>query len=233
MSYTVTQLVTNAWYLSGIVSREFETVSGDQITDGVNLLNAVLAVKTANSILIPYFTVYDSLTLIVGQEEYFIPNLISIQTMTFFIGTLRFPMIQKQRKDYFGPARANNIVSIPSTYHCERTLGGANIYLYVPPDNTYATEIVGKFSLSSVTLNQDLSLTLDAFYIEYLRYALAEYMCEEYQIQWQPGPAKKLMQYEEVLKDVSPRDYSMTKMSTLNNTTGIKWAYVNFPGWTP
>ena len=42
MAYTTLQLINNAYYESGIVSRGFETVSGPQATDGVQFLNDLI-----------------------------------------------------------------------------------------------------------------------------------------------------------------------------------------------
>lgn len=233
MSYTVTQLITNSWYLSGIVSRDLEEVSFNQLNDGLTMLNAVLAVKTANRRLIPYYTLYD-FTLVAGQEKYFIQNLIEVDTATFFIDSVRYSMIPQSRRTYFGTGRVNNIDSLPYNYYVERAFNGANIYLYFLPEQNYPAQLSAKFSLSSVTLNQDLSLTLDMFYIEYLRYALAEYMCEEYQLVLGAQPAQKLKEYEAIITDISPMDLTMSKMSSLQAESGINYADVNIGrGWRP
>ena len=52
--YTVTELITKAWTLSGIVAAQAETVSGDQLKDGLDHLNDFLALQNANSRMIPY-----------------------------------------------------------------------------------------------------------------------------------------------------------------------------------
>jgi len=233
MAYPATLLITKAWYLSGIVSRELEQVSGDQITEGLDLLNALLAIKTANNRLIPYYQLY-TLNAIVGQESYFIPNLISIESITFNIQTVRYSMLQQNRKIYFGAPRIDNIDALPFNWHLERTLGGSTFYLYFFPADTYPIKIFGKFSLSSVTLTTDLSTMLDAFYIEYLRYALAEYMCADYTISMPPQAQKKLDEYEDEIVDISPIDLSTTKISTLQKATGLNWGDVNIGrGWRP
>lgn len=232
MSYTVTKLITNAWYLSSIVSRDLETVSGAQLSDGLDLLNALLAVKTADDRHIPYYSVYDT-TAVAGQEMYFIPNLILAQTFTFFINSVRYSTIVQQRKNYFGSPRVENINSLPFNWHIERCFGGSNLYLYFNPNSNFPMQIVGKFSLNQVTLNQDLSLTLDLFYIEYLRYLLAEYMCSDYGVIFPAQGYKKLQEFEQIIRDVSPIDLQMTKFSSLQEGTGINWGFVNLgQGWT-
>lgn len=232
MTYLVAELINKAYYLSGVVSRTFETTSGDNLKDGLDLLNALLAIKTANNRLIPYFTLYQFNT-IAGQETYFIANLISIETMTFNLQTVRFSMNQQSRKMYFGSPRVDGIQALPFDGHIERTQGGSNIYLYFLPNDVYPVKITGKFSLSSVTADTDLSTIMEPFYIEYLRYALAEYICAENGIVFQPMLQMKLDEYEELITDISPIDFTVTKRSTLQSGDSINWAYINFPGWAP
>lgn len=235
MTFTTTQLITRSYYLSGVVARDFQTVSGSQINDGLQMLNALLDVKTAQQRFIPYFTIYDFVTVI-GQEVYNIANLISIESLTFAIEPVRYSLRRAERKEYFATPRVNNIETLPYQYHIERAVKGANVYLYFIPQSVYDMVLVGKFSLGDVTLDQNLETTLDLFYIEYLRYALAEYICNEYNRTYQPQNAAKLLEYENMITDVSPLDLSMTKMSNMQQGSSMMdiYAQANLgKGWVP
>lgn len=234
MAYTVQQLITKSWFLSGIVARGLQTVTGAQVTEGFELLNALLAIKTANTRLIPYFKLIQ-IAGVVGQEVYFVPNLISAETVTFNIGPIRYSMLEQDRTVYFGNPRVDNISALPYSYHIERTLGGANLYIYFTSAGAFPLNIMGKFGLSQViSLTQDLSLTMDLFYIEYLRYALAEYMCADYNIILQPQVQQKLNEYEQIITDISPIDFTVQKLSTLQKNITINYAIANFSdGWLP
>lgn len=234
MSYTVTKLITNAWYLSGVVARNLQVVTGDQMSDGLDLLNiSVLAVKSANTRLVPYFQQYN-FNMVIGQEMYFVPNLIGIETMTFYIGTVRYSMLPQKRIQYWGSGRIDNIQSLPFSWDMQRTLNGSNVYVYFVPDQDYPSVIWGKFALADVALNQDLELTIDQFYIEYLRYALAEQMCTEYNLPFQPQNAKRLAELENIILTISPPDLSMQKLTALGMETGVNYADVNIGrGWRP
>ena len=87
--------------------------------------------------------------------------------MTFNIGTVRFSMSELTRKEYFATPRVDQLQALPFSYRVERCLGGANVYLYFVPNEGYEVKVWGKFSLNDVTLDQDLSLTYDGFYISY------------------------------------------------------------------
>lgn len=233
MAYTTTQLITRSYYLSGIVARGLQTVSGEQITDGLYLLNAYIAVKTADTVHIPYFQEFN-FTLTASQETYFIENLLHIETFTFFINNVRYSTAPVNRKTYFGSGRIENISSLPFSWHQERCLNGSNLYLYFEPQSDYEAQIWGKFSLGSVVLGQDLSLTLDQFYIEYLRYGLAEYIADENNVSLPPQTSRRLSELEAIIQSVSPPDLTLSKISSLSSQGGLNLGDVNIGhGWRP
>ena len=195
MTYTVTELITQSYYLSQVVSRELETVSGQQLTDALVWLNALLSLKSATSNLIPYYQEYD-LTLVPNQEKYFIPNLVQPETFTFNLGPVRYSTMPTNRRAYFGSGRVDNITSLPFSWHFERVLNGADIYLYFLPDQNYPAKIWGRFGFTNVTLNQDLEIVYDEYYIDYLRYRLALRICSSFGIPMQPQAMKELDELE-------------------------------------
>lgn len=233
MTYPAVLLINRAWNLSGIVARNFETVAGDQGTDGLFLLNELLDFASADTPLIPYWRRFEDV-FTVGQESYYIPNLFEIETMTFTMdNTVRYPMNYCNRDKYFGSGRVNNIQSIPFEYHYERELDGLRVYVYYLPDQAYTYQITGKFGLTNVELSTDLSTIYDGFYIAYLRYALAQYMCNEYDITFAPEKQMKLDQLVKKLQNVSPPDLTLKKTNFINNKKSLNWAQINIgKGWT-
>lgn len=232
MTFTTTDLITKSYYLSQVVAKGIETVSGDQLSDGLYLLNAILSMATARQTHIPYFTQYNFNT-VVNQESYTVDDLISIETITFVLNSVRFSMEQLGRDDYFGTSRANNISTLPYLFHVERKLGGAEVYLYPLPNQIYPMTIWGNFALSNVTLGQELTTTLDKFYIEYLRYALAQMICAENSQTFQDENMRILKVYEKAISNVSPPDYTMKIRSSFKPFNGISYPVVNLSrGWT-
>lgn len=232
MAYTTLQLINNAYYESGIVSRGFETVGGQQANDGLQFLNDLIADKTVENGLIPYYEEHN-FTAVTGQEKYFIENLISIDTFVFYIDTVRYQTENRARREYFGTSRADNIQSLPGSWHMERCFGGANLYIYFKPNQAFPLTIWGQFRLQEVTINQDLSLTLDRFYINYLKFDLAARLCAEYNYNVPPGVAKALANYEDTIsKKSGPMDLRLTKLSSLQRRGGINYGQVNIGhGW--
>jgi hypothetical protein len=236
MAYLATELITRAYNLAAIVARDSEAVSGSQLNDGLSLLNDVLALKNANNRLIPFFTTYN-LTAVIGQESYFIPNLIYADSVTFNLNTVvRIPLRIESRKEYFGSVRVNDIVSSPFKCNINRAKGGANFCIYPLPNDEYPIAINGKFGLlSDITYTTDLSLIYDRLYIAYLRYALAEYLCTEYGISLPPQASQKLDVLEQSVRDLAPIDITNVKSSTLRSYNRMGgWSYVNLSGgFTP
>lgn len=234
MAYLTSKLITNSLYLGGIVSREFETPTGAQMSDGLDLLNDILADKTVNNSMIPYTDKLE-LNAVAGQSEYFIPNLIDINVFTFYIGSIRYQTRNMQRQDYFGSFRATEINSLPFNWHMERELGGARLFLYFVPNTEYPLEIWGQFRLTEVTEFQDLSLTLDRFYINFLKYELAKRQCNFYSYKMPPDVQDTLNDYYQWIGNSSNTiDLRQQKLSTLTGGAAINYAIVNLSGgWVP
>jgi hypothetical protein len=233
MAYLASTLITRAFFLSQVLARDLQTISGSQMDDGLYLLNALLDVKFSDLQLIPYYQNHQ-LTTVQGTEMYFIPNLAEADTTTFNIGDVRFSMNELTRKEYFSTPRVDNLQALPFSYRYERCLGGTNLYLYFVPNQAYVVNIWGKFGLSDVTLTTDLSLTYDLFYIEYLRFALAIYICCEYGQSVPETIQAKMKEITKKLKSISPADLSITKRSFFTTNTTFDWQYVNLSqGWFP
>lgn len=237
MTYTTQKLISNAFYLSNIVSRDFESVSGSQMEDGLYRLNGFLSAQAADLGHIPTYKVY-RFNAVIGQEVYFIPYLVEIETLTFNLGDIRYSMLEASRQDYFGTGRIDNIDSLPYQWHMERAfedgLDGSNIYVYYSPQQEYVFQLTGKFLIQNVVLNQDLSQFFEPFYLEYMLYKLAEYLCEFYSVPTPSNVAQKIRSYEQTMRDISPLDLSMKKMTCFNELGGFSYADVILGrGWRP
>jgi len=234
MPYLTRELISDAYYLSRIVARNLQSVSGQQLTDGLQWLNDILLEKTIDERHIPYYEEYQ-FDAVPGQEKYFIANLITAETLTFNIGTVRFSMRPINSNQYHGCTRTEEIESLPYSWAINKVRGGADIYLYFSPDKDYPLKLWGKFSLSEViSPDQDLLLSYDRFYIHYLEYELAREICDHYTITTPPNVLRKLEILEQKTLDVSPQDLSMQKLSSLQRETGINYADINIGrGWRP
>jgi len=248
MAYTAQQLITRSWYLSGIIARNLQVPTGDQITDGLMMLNALLDFKQIETDLIPYWQ-YIEMAAVANQEYYFLPYVAALESVTFNIDVVRYPMDTVSRRAYYGSSRVDNISTLPFGFNYNRSLGGGNLALYFKPESNYPLKMMAKIFLADVSLQTDLTNIsemvpytfinssnqgYDTSYIEYLRYALAQYMCSEYGILFNPESEKILTMMKRKLMYISPPDLSMTKTSILTEGTGYNWGDVNIGrGWRP
>lgn len=248
MPYTAEELITRSWFLSGIVARNLQVPTGDQIYDGLRMLNDLLNFKQIETDLIPYWT-YIELPLVANQEYYFLPYVAAIESATFNIDVVRYPMDYVSRRNYYGSSRVDNISTLPFSWNYNRALGGGNMALYFKPESNYPMKMMVKLFLVDVTLQTDLTNIseivpytfinsanqgLDTSYIEYLRYALAQYICSEYGLLFNPESEKILTSYKRKLMWESPPDLSSIKTSILTECQGINYGDVNLgKGWRP
>ena len=234
MAYTVEQVASGAYFLAGVVVRNFQTASGEQTNLGIDWLNDIIADKTIDSGMIPYYSEIQ-FTAIPGQANYYFPNLIEISTCVFYINTVRYAMTQANRRSFRGDPRAENIKSLPFNYMLERQLGGAMLSLYFTPVQHFPMTIWGLFRMQQVKLNQDLELTLDRFYINYLKYKLAERICQEYNYAVPEGVIRQLREYDNYIdKSSAKMDTTMNKISALSQyNRGVNYGLVNLGPWQP
>lgn len=253
MAYTAEKLITRSWFLSGIVARNLQVPTGDQIYDGLDMLNDLLNFKQIETDLIPYWQ-YITFNAVPQQEYYFLPNVAAIEESTFNINVVRYPMVQTSRSNYFGSSRVDNIYTLPFSWNYERSVGGGTYGMYFIPDQPYPIKMKAKIFLVDVTLQtdlQDVTATFtnpynvpnytpytfinngiqgyDTAYIEYIRYNLASYFCSEYGIQFNPQSQKILDSYKRKLMYMDPPDLSGKKLSILyaDSNPGYSWGDVN------
>lgn len=250
MAYTAQELVTRSLFLSGICSRGLQVPTGQQIQEGLQMLNALLDFKQIELDLVPYYS-YIELDCEPGEEFYYLPYVASIESCTFNLDTVRFSMQGTSRRQYYGSPRVDNISSLPFNWHFERALGGGNLALYFKPDSDYRLKMMAQLFLANVELDTDLtdiSVSVpytfvngsnqgyDTSYIEYLRYSLARYICSEYGVIFNPQSERILQKMERQLMYVSPPDLTMSKASVLSSGMqgGLTYADCNIGrGWRP
>jgi hypothetical protein len=226
MSYLASKLIANAYYLSGVVSRDSQTVTGTQVEDGIDMLNFLISDKSGNYKQIPYFNSID-ITSVIGQEKYFVPNLLEVENVTFDIGSVRYPLFYLNRNAYFGTPVAKNIKSLMCSYHNERTLGGTDIYFRFLPNDAYEVHVWGKFGFDSVELTTDLTVAWELYYINYIMFCLAEYICAFYNKTFSEQSSKLLRSMEQRLSEPSPTDLTMKRYSAYVGNSSFGYGMAN------
>ena len=234
MAYTALQLITNAYYLSGVVSQDFGTVNGSQTSIGLKTLNKLFADKTIQQELVPFYQVYN-FNGVIGQQNYFVQNLIDCDYFCFYIDSNRFETTRMNRIDIQGTFLATTVNALPYEWYLEPSLGGATITVRFKPDQNYVFEIGGKFRLASVTLTQDLTLTIEQYLIDFMEFDLARRLCTLNNQNIPSGVEADWLDYKAALRNqTAPLDLSLQVNSAFlgPGLENIMLASPIFTGWT-
>ncbi len=230
MAVTVLQLITNAYFESGLISANFQTPNAAQITRGLDYFNQVLGKTRIQGGMLPYYKSYD-FTLSSGVEKTFIPNLVECETLVYYLGQVRMPIYPMSRRKYFGTIKPVNATSVPSYFNLERTKGGSNIFVTFTPQQEYAATLWGLFCLEDATLTTDLSEIYDQYYIDYLRYDLGVTLCAAFN---QPVPEGLFAQYSQYRKSIlnrsGPLDLTNTSISSVSKSPVLNWSQLDIGG---
>lgn len=230
------ELVNRSYNLAGIVARDLQQVSGgveSQGADGIFWLNQLIAEKSSNGDYLPFYTRYD-FTGVIGQEQYLLPNMVTVDCITFFIGSVRYSLQGTNRRRYWGDSRQENVLSLPYQYYYEKGLGGINVFFYFKPQDTYEFQATGIIGLSPVIDSTDLNTIIDSYYQLYLMFELAEYLCMWNQISLPPKTQKRLDEFRAKIYNINPKDVRLSKNSLLTGNPLLTYAQINLgKGWTP
>ncbi len=227
------EVINRALVLSGIVARGLQQASGEEGKDGLFWLNMILAEKSANGRLLPYYGHAEE-PAVIGEEILFFANMVTADVLTFNIGEIRYSIKGKQRDKYFGESRPDNVSSIPYQWYWERVPGGMNIYIFFKPASEYPIKLTGLVGFSDVTFDTELNTLMDKFYQNFLMFELAESICAWKKISLPPMTLAKLGRLRNEVTDINPKDYSISKTSMFSSDARLSYAQINIsPGWTP
>jgi hypothetical protein len=225
------ELITKAYYLSGVSSRGYQVISDEQIADGLDILNDILAEKSMTTACIPYYS-HTTFNAIPGQSIYDIPGLVDITQFTFNIENVRYSMISDSQQKFFGDARVDNIKNLPFHYYAERQLVGMRLYLYFTPNQDYEMNITGKYELQELALFDNISLILNRFYISYLKYYLAKRLCDFNGRSYPPNLESTYIGLNAQISNMFGVDLSVVKNSMFTRDS-FNWGQINIGlGWT-
>jgi len=246
MPYLTSQLVVRAFQSAGLYSPDIGNYpTTNQLNDGLFLLNEGLS---ENNLLgeMQKYTRLIEVPGIIGQEIYFIPNMLDIQTFTFNLTNVRYSVQQRTRSEYFSVSRVDQVNGLPYIYHIERAyendedtgaiISGSNVYVYFPPSQQITFNIHGLFEQALVQLNTDLSEFMQASDLKYWRLKLASFICAFYEKEMPMKAAEQLDIIEEKIRTFNSPDLS-SPAQTVNlfgRAQSINYGQVNIGrGWTP
>jgi len=229
MAFNTLQLIGGAYKAANINPGGYKVLTPEQKKNGLFLLNVLLSDKTVDTSMLLYWQKLEGV-FDINVGEYFIENLIQIETLTFFMsdGTVRFPTQAQSLDEFMGSGRAMNTDSLPFFYYVNKVNGGATLYVYFLPSEEYAYQIWGQFQLTSVTLFENLEDKFPMYYINFLRLQLAKYLCIDGGFTCPPLVLEQLVQYREsIAENGTVDDYTMTIYNPLAGNNYLSWPQLN------
>jgi len=236
MAYTLNKLITNAFYLSKIRSKDYQTVGGDDTAIGLDLFNKVLAHHSANTRMIPYNS-SKTIDAVIGQEEYFIEHLVEPMSLTFNLDTVRYPVEKISRERYHASGGVEGFNSLPYECNFERTLKGCDLYIYPTPADTYPLHIWGKYNFNSVGVSDlptDMLLVYDLYYIDYLESLLAKRLCSYYGHPVDPEVQQIIDKISSNINSMNYIDITPKRINLYGGGGSVDWMSYNLSrGYSP
>lgn len=174
-----------------------ESISGDEINNGLVVLNAMLAAWSTEELMIPFRSL-DAFPLVVGQESYTIgqsgsPNINSVRPdyitdawLTDTLSGIDYP-INFYTSEQYEDVPLKSIQSIPRWLYYDTQYPNGVIYIFPTSSaTTYTLNIQSnKPIMQFATINS--SMILPGEYFKAMRYLLADELAPEYGFNIQPA----------------------------------------------
>jgi len=177
---TPNDIIDRAYRIIGVRSKD-QALSGDDVGQGLYILNQMLDHYSADSQLIAYYDVIE-FPLVVGQESYTISDqlvadvtnkrLVYLKYVNLIDNQYRYPVRVENDTMFYRFTRDETVTRRPSIVFLQQEIGQSRITFIEAPDKTYTCVVKGKFILAHLELSTIITQVPIAYH-RYLEYALA------------------------------------------------------------
>jgi hypothetical protein len=184
---SVRQFVTNSYQ---IVSAATPTVPlhGSDLSLGILVLNQLLNQYAANGLMITVSKQVD-FTLSIGENEVtfgepdYVPTptittegrLVNLLNAWVTLQGVTYPLIDESRTEFYSSYKYDPLIGLPRYVIVIPQTNLTTLRVFPGPSQPYLLSVYGKFQLSELTSNDDMS-ELPSYYYLYLQFALAKYL---------------------------------------------------------
>lgn len=184
---SVRSFVTDSYQ---IISAATPTVplQGNDLSMGINILNRLLNQYAANGLMITVSQQVDYLleinqgSITIGEPDY-VPTpditspgrLVNLLNAWVTLDNVTYPLIDESRTEFFSSYKYAPLMGLPRYVIVQPQTNLTVVQVYPGPSQPYLLSIYGKWQLSSLTSNDDMS-SLPSYYFMYLQFALAKYL---------------------------------------------------------
>lgn len=177
---TPNDIIDRAYRIIGIRSKD-RALSGDDVEQGLYILNQMLDHYSADSELIAYNDVI-SFPLVAGQRDYTISDqltadvtnrrLVYLKYVNLVEQQYRYPVRVHNDTIYYRFTHDENVTRRPEFVFLQQEIGQSRITFVNKPDKDYTCIVKGKFILQHLELSTIITQVPIAYH-RYLEYALA------------------------------------------------------------
>jgi len=230
---TANAIIQEAFKIISVFSEE-SNLPGKRLKEGLDILNNLLSGYRSSAQLIAYDDVI-TFNLVVGQRQYEISNEVGADVTNNELARLKFITIEKDNIQYpikydddnsFYESPINLLDQrMPTRAFLQNGIKKSFINFLVLPDYAYLCTIKGKFVLSDLTLNTDIT-TVPRYYTNYLEYAVAQLLHGRYPgSKWDANDDAMLNKLEQNVMSVADIDLSTNTGSALLNNGYFRNVY--------
>lgn len=176
---TPNDIIDRAYRIIGVRSKD-RALSGDDIGQGLYILNQMLDHYSADSELIAYYDLI-SFPLTIGQESYTISDqvtadvtnkrLVYLKYVNLIDQQYRYPVRVENDTTFYRFTRDETVTRRPNLVFLQQEIGQSRITFIVKPDKAYTCVVKGKFILAHLELSTIITQVPIAYH-RYLEYAL-------------------------------------------------------------
>lgn len=173
-----------------IISAATPTVplQGDDLSKGIQILNRLLNQYSANGLMITVSKQVD-FTLSINQgtvtfgEPDYVPTpditsegrLVNLLNAWVTLQGVTYPLIDESRTEFFSSYKYEPLAGLPRYIIVKPETNLTRVQVFPAPSQPFDLSVYGKFQLSSLSSNDDMS-ELPSYYYMYLQFALAKYL---------------------------------------------------------
>lgn len=235
-SQTVKEFIDDSYQL---VSASSPTVPlyGNDISKGLTLLNRLLKQYSASGLNIT-IAKHITFTLPIAQQEItfgapdFVPTpdvtqgrLANLQNAWLLLDGVTYPLIDESRNTFFSSYKYDPQVGLPRFVIITNETNLTRMRFYPAASQVYEVNVYGKFELTPLTLNDDMS-SLPDYYIRFFQFALARDLAayKGRMSAWNPLLQSMMEEAEDEIRSVSSMNLNIEteQESYLNGSWRIR-----------
>ncbi len=173
-----------------IISANSPTVPlhGNDLSKGIALLNRLLGQYSATGLMITVskqvdFAVINGEGLITFGPADFVPTpdiinegrLVNLENAWVTLEHVTYPLIIEDRHEFLSAYKYDALLGLPRYIIFYPQTNITTVQIFPAPSQAYELSVYGKFQLTELTSNDDMS-SLPTYYYLYLQFALAKYL---------------------------------------------------------